>query len=49
MNIRYIIFRVLTKAYDAQDNWVNALCPMSGIVNTRKHIVSETEFTLALR
>jgi hypothetical protein len=29
--------------------WVSGLCPMSGILNTRKHIVSETGSLSVLR
>jgi hypothetical protein len=28
--------------YNAQNYWVSGLCPFSGILDTRKHKVSET-------
>jgi hypothetical protein len=28
--------------YNTQNYWVSGLCPLSGILNTRKHNVSET-------
>jgi hypothetical protein len=32
----------LTTVYSNQNQWDFGLCPLSGILNTRKHIVSET-------
>jgi hypothetical protein len=31
------IWRVLTMVYETQNYWVSGLCPLSGILNTRKH------------
>jgi hypothetical protein len=33
---------VLTVVYDTQNYWISGLCPLPGILNTRKHNVSET-------
>jgi hypothetical protein len=35
--------------YYTQNYWVSGLCPSSGILNTRKHTVSETGFCLHLQ
>jgi hypothetical protein len=35
--------------YNIQNHWIPGLCPSSGILNTRKHNVSETESVQLLR
>jgi hypothetical protein len=40
---------VLTMVYDTENYWVSGLCPSSGIVETRKHNVSETGSVSVLR
>jgi hypothetical protein len=37
-----IIWSVLMTAYNTQNYWVSGLCPLCGILNNRKHNVSET-------
>jgi hypothetical protein len=41
------ILRVQTIVYDTQNYWVSGPCPSSGILKTRKHDLSETEFFLS--
>jgi hypothetical protein len=43
------IWRILTMVYDTQNYWVSGLRPSSGILNTRKHNVSETGSVSILR
>jgi hypothetical protein len=40
-NIRKM-FKVVTMVYNIQNQWVSGICLSSGILNTRKHNVSET-------
>jgi hypothetical protein len=42
-------WRVLMMEYNTQDYWVFGLCPSSGILDTRKHDVSETGSVPVLR
>jgi hypothetical protein len=35
--------------HDIQNHWIPGLCPSSGILNTRKHNVSETASVAILR
>jgi hypothetical protein len=35
--------------YNTQNYWVPGLCLSSGILNTRKHSISETQFVSVLR
>jgi hypothetical protein len=41
--------RILTLVYNTQKYWVPGLCPSSGILNTRKHNVSENGYLSILR
>jgi hypothetical protein len=48
-NINVSLLRVLTMVYNTQNYWVFGLCPSSGILETRKHNVSETGSVSVLR
>jgi hypothetical protein len=41
------LFRRLTLVYSTRNLWVSRLCPSIGVLNTRKHNVSETGFLFA--
>jgi hypothetical protein len=41
-SLSFLNRRILTMAYNTQNYWVSGFCPLSGILNTRKHSVSET-------
>jgi hypothetical protein len=43
------IREILTMVFNTQNYWVSGLCPSSGILNTRKHNVSETGSVSVLR
>jgi hypothetical protein len=43
------IGRVLTMIYDTQNDWTCRICPSSGILKTRKHIVSKSGSVSELR
>jgi hypothetical protein len=43
------ISRILTMVYNTQNYWVSGLCPSTGILNTRKHNVTETASVSVLR
>jgi hypothetical protein len=42
MEFVLFFFWLLTTAHNTQNHWVSGLCPLSGILNTRTHNVSET-------
>jgi S-adenosylmethionine hydrolase len=43
------LYRVLTMVYNTQNYWIFGLSPSSGVLETRKHSVSETESVSILR